>query len=97
MKALDSIWEISDEFSLTWWARQGSNLRPIGYEPTALPLSYGPHVRSLAEGFQRVKARGIVADVQGTSPGRTSIQGGPKVDTRRGRGLNSACSYTAST
>ncbi len=25
-----------------WWARQGSNLRPIGYEPTALPLSYGP-------------------------------------------------------
>ncbi len=24
------------------WARQGSNLRPIGYEPTALPLSYGP-------------------------------------------------------
>ena len=27
-----------------WWARQGSNLRPIGYEPTALPLSYGPGV-----------------------------------------------------
>ena len=25
-----------------WWARQGSNLRPIGYEPTALPLSYEP-------------------------------------------------------
>ena len=25
-----------------WWARQGSNLRPIGYEPTALPLSYRP-------------------------------------------------------
>ena len=24
------------------WARQGSNLRPIGYEPTALPLSYRP-------------------------------------------------------
>jgi hypothetical protein len=24
------------------WARQDSNLRPIGYEPTALPLSYGP-------------------------------------------------------
>ena len=24
------------------WARQGSNLRPIGYEPTALPLSYEP-------------------------------------------------------
>ena len=27
-----------------WWARQGSNLRPIGYEPTALPLSYRPGV-----------------------------------------------------
>jgi hypothetical protein len=24
------------------WARQGSNLRPNGYEPSALPLSYGP-------------------------------------------------------
>ena len=24
------------------WARQGSNLRPTGYEPAALPLSYGP-------------------------------------------------------
>ncbi len=24
------------------WARQDSNLEPIGYEPTALPLSYGP-------------------------------------------------------
>ena len=27
------------------WARQGSNLRPIGYEPTALPLSYEPNKR----------------------------------------------------
>ena len=25
-----------------WWARKGSNLRPSGYEPRALPLSYGP-------------------------------------------------------
>ncbi len=24
------------------WARQGSNLRPTGYEPVALPLSYWP-------------------------------------------------------
>ena len=24
------------------WARLDSNQRPIGYEPTALPLSYGP-------------------------------------------------------
>jgi hypothetical protein len=28
-----------------WWAQQGSNLRRIGYEPTALPLSYGPALR----------------------------------------------------
>ena len=27
---------------VNWWARQGSNLRPTGYEPAALPLSYGP-------------------------------------------------------
>jgi hypothetical protein len=25
-----------------WWARQDSNLEPTGYEPDALPLSYGP-------------------------------------------------------
>ena len=27
---------------VTWWARQDSNLRPWGYEPRALPLSYRP-------------------------------------------------------
>jgi hypothetical protein len=27
---------------ILWWAHQDSNLGPIGYEPTALPLSYGP-------------------------------------------------------
>jgi hypothetical protein len=26
------------------WARQDSNLEPIGYEPTALPLSYRPRI-----------------------------------------------------
>jgi hypothetical protein len=35
--------------SINWctvkWARQDSNLRPTGYEPAALPLSYEP-VRS---------------------------------------------------
>ena len=25
-----------------WWARQDLNLRATGYEPGALPLSYGP-------------------------------------------------------
>src|SRR5579863_7336895 len=27
-----------------WWAQQGSNLRLTGYEPAALPLSYGPRL-----------------------------------------------------
>lgn len=27
---------------LSVWVRQGSDLRPSGYEPRALPLSYGP-------------------------------------------------------
>src|SRR6478609_8459952 len=26
----------------SWWARQGSNLRPLGCKPSALPLSYTP-------------------------------------------------------
>ena len=25
-----------------WWARLDSNQQPTGYEPGALPLSYGP-------------------------------------------------------
>ena len=32
----------SSQYSTVWWARQGSNLGPTGYEPAALPLSYGP-------------------------------------------------------
>ena len=27
---------------VTQWARKDSNLEPSGYEPPALPLSYGP-------------------------------------------------------
>jgi hypothetical protein len=34
---------------MNWWARQGSNLGPNGYEPSALPLSYEPSYR----GFRR--------------------------------------------
>ena len=37
------------------WARQVSNLRPVGYEPTALPLSYGPSSRSLFLAIRGVK------------------------------------------
>ena len=29
-------------FCQVWWARLDSNQGPIGYEPTALPLSYEP-------------------------------------------------------
>ncbi len=32
------------------WARQDSNLRPTGYEPAALPLSYKP-ILSAMKGF----------------------------------------------
>jgi hypothetical protein len=37
--------KIQDSYSMQWsllWARQDSNLRPTGYEPGALPLSYEP-------------------------------------------------------
>jgi hypothetical protein len=34
--------EIEETRGRLWWARQDSNLRPTGYEPVALPLSYGP-------------------------------------------------------
>lgn len=30
-----------------WWAREESNLQPTGYEPGALPLSYGPQYTDL--------------------------------------------------
>ena len=33
-----------ERLGICWWARQGSNLRPNGYEPSALPLSYEPDV-----------------------------------------------------
>ena len=29
---------------VSWWAQLGSNQRPTGYEPVALPLSYRPIV-----------------------------------------------------
>lgn len=32
---------------MRWWARQDSNLEPTGYEPVALPLSYGPSAGEL--------------------------------------------------
>lgn len=35
---------------MTWWARRDSNPQPTGYEPAALPLSYGPHMERLLLG-----------------------------------------------
>jgi hypothetical protein len=29
------------------WARKDSNLQPSGYEPRALPLSYGPGIKAI--------------------------------------------------
>ena len=38
-----SLWAAPDSLWFTGkWARQDSNLRPTGYEPAALPLSYKP-------------------------------------------------------
>ena len=34
-----------------WWARQESNLQPTGYEPGALPLSYGPATTAANSGI----------------------------------------------
>ena len=34
--------EPQDERRRVWWARLDSNQQPTGYEPGALPLSYGP-------------------------------------------------------
>ena len=39
----EKSWPKVDQKKITqMWARLDSNQRPIGYEPTALPLSYGP-------------------------------------------------------
>ncbi len=39
------------------WARQDSNLEPVGYEPTALPLSYKPvHVSGRPDSNRRISA-----------------------------------------
>ena len=37
-----------------WWARQDSNLEPTGYEPDALPLSYGPCVWIVYPAFRPI-------------------------------------------
>ena len=39
-----STYVISVSALVSWWAQLGSNQRPTGYEPVALPLSYRPIV-----------------------------------------------------
>ena len=39
-----SVTLLHPKSTLQWWARQDLNLGPTGYEPGALPLSYGPFV-----------------------------------------------------
>ena len=54
------------------WARQGSNLRPSGYEPRALPLSYGPGRADdiiLPSADQVVKHPGLKGDLGNNPPG----------------------------
>src|SRR5438093_7010405 len=46
-----------DETPQKWWARQDSNLEPTGYEPDALPLSYGPCVRIVYPAFAAYQPR----------------------------------------
>ena len=41
------------------WARQGSNLGPAGYEPDALPLSYGPVDFNLSTRPPSCQERGV--------------------------------------
>ena len=69
------------------WARQGSNLRPKGYEPPALPLSYRPGCSRAGTQFYDETGRPVctyststiihdrTGDVVGANPG----SGGPFV------------------
>ena len=47
--------------SVVWWAHQDSNLGRTGYEPVALPLSYGPHIGRLLTPSQLLSRLGSYA------------------------------------
>src|SRR5215470_3269902 len=51
MSALRSVTRVS----LQWWAHLDSNQEPTGYEPAALPLSYGPAGSPVAERTSRLE------------------------------------------
>ena len=44
-----------------WWARQDLNLRATGYEPGALPLSYGPRRQILTALLREILMRAKIA------------------------------------
>jgi hypothetical protein len=56
------------------WARQDSNLRPTGYEPAALPLSYEPPVLP-AESYALYGSQICVERETGFEPATPCLEG----------------------
>ena len=69
--AVGEEFEFSKLLGLKWWARMGSNQRPTGYEPVALPLSYGPQTSSLYMAV--LPCQGRVVMRQGTTVSQTVL------------------------
>src|SRR5579871_3912758 len=73
---------LSDESALgkhrgaAWWAQQGSNLRPNGYEPSALPLSYGPDASQSITCRGRGRERGATLEPRAVPVESRGIGGG---------------------
>lgn len=58
------------------WARQDSNLEPIGYEPTALPLSYRPVIITGAADGIRTRENSLEGCCVTTTPLPRASRGG---------------------
>lgn len=77
----------------TWWAQQGSNLRPLGCKPSALPLSYAPgRRRPTPQGgpppwsLTPVRRRPSSSPAgRVPRPGRSPRRSGPRLPCRPGR------------
>gem|GEM_PF-5988870 len=57
------------------WARQDSNLRPNGYEPSALPLSYGPPVKPSWTASESGAPVSVMERATGFEPANLSLEG----------------------